>query len=124
MQLTPEELNGETCAHEVAELLRAWSEGDRASLENIMPLVHLELHRLARRYMGGEQAGHTLQTTALVHEAYLWLVGTSPKNWQNRSHFFAVSAQSDASQSGRFRTCTSEPQARRRRKANFTGRNS
>src|SRR5262245_7133265 len=93
MQLTPEDLNRQTSAHEITELLRAWSEGDRASLEKLMPLVYQELHRLARRYMGGEQAGHTLQTTALVHEAYLRLVGASPKNWQNRVHFFAVSAQ-------------------------------
>jgi RNA polymerase sigma factor (TIGR02999 family) len=93
MQLSPEELNHETSAHEVTELLRAWSEGDQASLEKLMPLVYQELHRLARRYMGGEQAGHTLQTTALVHEAYLRLVGAAPKTWQNRVHFFAVSAQ-------------------------------
>lgn len=80
--------------HEVTDLLRAWSEGDRASLEKLMPLVYQELHRLARKYMGGEREGHTLQTTALVHEAYLRLTGASQKiPWQNRAHFYAVSAQ-------------------------------
>src|SRR5262245_16044503 len=79
--------------HEVTELLRAWSEGDRASLEKLTPLVYAELHRLAQKYMGGERVGHTLQATALVHEAYLRLIDTSRVRLENRAHFFAVSAQ-------------------------------
>ena len=79
--------------HEVTELLQAWSEGDQASLEKLTPLVYQELHRLAQRYMGGERADHTLQATALVHEAYLRLIDASQMRWQNRAHFFAVSAQ-------------------------------
>ena len=78
---------------EVTELLLAWSEGDRSALEKLMPLVYNELHRLAHRYMGRERAGHTLQTTALVNEAFLRLIDLSNVRWQNRAHFFAVSAQ-------------------------------
>jgi len=80
-------------AHEVTQLLQAWSEGDEGALQKLMPLVYKELHRLARRYMGGERSGHTLQTSALVNEAYLRLVDVQKVNWQNRAHFFAVSAQ-------------------------------
>jgi RNA polymerase sigma-70 factor, ECF subfamily len=79
--------------HEVTQLLQAWSSGDERALEKLMPLVFDELHRLARRYMAGERPGHTLQTSALVNEAYLRLVDTRNLNWQNRAHFFAVSAQ-------------------------------
>ena len=80
-------------AREVTELLLAWSRGDQTSLEKLTPLVYRELRRLAHRYMGGERAGHTLQATALVHEAYLRLVDAPQMRWQNRAHFFAVSAQ-------------------------------
>lgn len=83
----------EVPAHEVTQLLRAWSEGDERALEKLMPLVYEELHRLARRYMAGERPGHTLQTSALVNEAYLRLVDVKNLNWQNRAHFFGVSAQ-------------------------------
>ena len=83
----------EVPAHEVTQLLRAWSEGDEQALEKLMPLVYEELHRLARRYMAGERPGHTLQTSALVNEAYLRLVDVKNLNWQNRAHFFGVSAQ-------------------------------
>lgn len=79
--------------HEITELLLAWSAGDRAALEQLAPLVHQELHRLARGYLRGERAGHTLQTTALVNEAYLRLIDATRMRWQNRAHFFAVSAQ-------------------------------
>lgn len=79
---------------EVTQLLLAWSDGDRGALEKLAPLVYEELRRLARRYMAGERAGHTLQTTALVNEAYLRLIDGSQVRWQNRAHFFAVSAQS------------------------------
>lgn len=74
-------------------LLVAWSEGDEAALEQLMPLVHEELRRLARRYMAGEQQGHTLQATALVNEAYLRLIEVKRVRWQNRAHFFAMSAR-------------------------------
>jgi RNA polymerase sigma factor (TIGR02999 family) len=78
---------------QVCELLRAWSDGDTSALERLAPIVYDELHRLARRYMRGERPGHSLQTTALVNEAYLRLVGYERMQWQNRAHFFAVSAQ-------------------------------
>ena len=77
----------------VTGLLLAWSDGDQAALEKLMPLVYAELHRLARRYMRRENAGHTLQTSALVNEGYLRLNEAHRVRWQNRSHFFAVSAQ-------------------------------
>jgi RNA polymerase sigma-70 factor (ECF subfamily) len=77
----------------VCELLRAWSDGDTSALERLAPIVYDELHRLARRYMRGERPGHSLQTTALVNEAYMRLVGYERMQWQNRAHFFAVSAQ-------------------------------
>ncbi len=78
---------------EVTGLLLAWSAGDQAALEKLMPLVYAELHRLAKRYMRREYAGHTLQTSALVNEAYLRLIDAHGVRWENRAHFFAVSAQ-------------------------------
>jgi RNA polymerase sigma factor (TIGR02999 family) len=78
---------------EVTQLLLAWGEGAQAALEKLTPLVYEELRRLAHRYMAREQPGHALQTTALVHEAYLRLVDGKEVRWQNRAHFFAVSAQ-------------------------------
>lgn len=78
---------------EVSQLLRAWSSGDEAALQQLVPLVYEELHRIARRYMRRERKGHTLQTSALVNEAYLRLVDWKNVEWQNRAHFFAVSAQ-------------------------------
>ena len=83
----------ETPAHDITQLLQAWSEGDERALDKLMPLVYRELHRLAQRYMAHERPGHTLQTTALVNEAYLRLVDAGKVNFQNRAHFFAVSAQ-------------------------------
>jgi RNA polymerase sigma-70 factor (ECF subfamily) len=80
-------------AHEVTELLQAWSAGDREALERLTPIVHAELHRIAKRYIGRERAGHTLQTTALVNEAYIRLIDWKNVRWQNRAHFFGVSAQ-------------------------------
>ena len=77
----------------VTQLLQAWRQGEDKALEELLPLVYQELRRLARRYMFGERQGHTLQTTALVHEAYLRLVNSQQVNWQNRAHFFAISAQ-------------------------------
>ena len=78
---------------QITGLLLAWSDGDRAALEKLMPLVYVELHRLAKRYMRREHAGHSLQTSALVNEAYLRLVDAQNVHWQNRAHFFAVSSQ-------------------------------
>jgi len=78
---------------EVTQLLLAWSRGEPAALEKLVPLVHAELSRLAHHYMAGERTGHTLQTTALVNEAFLRLVDSSQVRWQNRAHFMAVSAQ-------------------------------
>ena len=78
---------------EVTQLLIDWSSGDQAAFEKLVPLVHAELRRVARRYMVGERAGHTLQATALVNEAYLRLVDQNRIHWQNRAHFFAISAQ-------------------------------
>jgi len=74
-------------------LLKAWGRGDQEALNELIPLVHQELRRLAHGYMAGERAGHLLQTTALVHEAYLRLVDCQQVRWQDRVHFLAVSAQ-------------------------------
>jgi RNA polymerase sigma-70 factor (ECF subfamily) len=79
--------------NEVTELLRAWSAGEEAALEKLMPLVYAELRRLAHRYMRGEHLGHTLQTSALINEAYLRLIDSGRVKWQDRAHFLAVSAQ-------------------------------
>ena len=78
---------------EVTQLLANWSQGDRAALEELTPLVYEELHRLAHYHMSGARPDHTLQTTALVNEAYLRLADQSSPNFQNRAHFFAVSAR-------------------------------
>jgi RNA polymerase sigma-70 factor, ECF subfamily len=77
----------------VTELLTAWSGGDRSALDALVPLVHDDLKRLARRFMAGERSDHTLQPTALVHEAYVRLVNERGMRWQNRAHFLAVAAQ-------------------------------
>ena len=77
---------------ELTQLLIAWSDGDRAALEKLTPLVYEELRRLAHSYMNRERKGHTLQTTALVHEAYLRLFNREQMHWQNRAHFFAIAA--------------------------------
>ncbi len=78
---------------DVSKLLRAWSDGDQRALEGLTPIVYAELRRLAHHYMKGERTGHSLQTTALVHEAYMRLVGYKRMQWQNRAHFFAISGQ-------------------------------
>ncbi len=79
--------------HQVTQLLIEWSNGNKAALDKLMPLVYEELHRLAHRYLSRERPNHTLQTTALVNEAYLRLVDRENVHWQNRAHFFAISAQ-------------------------------
>ena len=78
---------------EITGLLRAWSEGDRAAFDKVMPLVYDELHRLAARYLAGERSAPSFQATALVNEVCLLLLGWDAMQWQNRGHFFAVSAQ-------------------------------
>jgi RNA polymerase sigma-70 factor (ECF subfamily) len=78
---------------DVSTLLQAWSGGDQKALDRLTPIVYHELHRLARRYLRGERTGHSLHATALVNEAYLRLVDYKRMRWQNRAHFFAVSAQ-------------------------------
>ncbi len=77
----------------VTELLLAWGGGDKSALDRLIPIVHDELHRIARACMAGEKAGHSLQATALVNEAYLRLIETRGVNWQNRAHFLAMAAR-------------------------------
>ncbi|MGC1452555.1 MAG: sigma-70 family RNA polymerase sigma factor [Candidatus Sulfotelmatobacter sp.] len=79
--------------HEVTQLLKAWRTGDEQALEKLTPLVYERLRRVAQKFMAGERPGHVLQTTALVNEVYLKLVDCGQMNWQDRAHFFAVSAQ-------------------------------
>jgi len=78
---------------DVTQLLRRWAHGDRGALDELMPLIYRELHKLAKRHMTQQEAGHTLQTTAVIHEAYLKLGGSSDKDWENRAHFFGVAAK-------------------------------
>jgi RNA polymerase sigma factor (TIGR02999 family) len=78
---------------QVTQLLMKWSDGDKAALDELIPIVHAELRRLARIYMGRERRGHTLQTSALINEAYVRLVDQENVQWQDRAHFFAVAAQ-------------------------------
>ncbi len=80
-------------SHEVTQLLNQWSNGDQAALDQLMPLVYGELRQMARRYMARQNPGHTLQTTALINEAFIKLVGQQDKHFQNRAHFFGVAAQ-------------------------------
>lgn len=82
----------QTQTHELTQLLVDWSNGDKAALEKLLPLIEQELRRLAHRYMSRERAGHTLQTTALVNEAFVRLVNRRNVNWQNRAHFFGIAA--------------------------------
>jgi RNA polymerase sigma-70 factor, ECF subfamily len=82
-----------THPHQITQLLAEWSDGNQAALDELYPLVYQELRRLARRYMSRERKGHTLQTTALINEAYVRLVDQRNVHWANRSHFFAISAQ-------------------------------
>jgi RNA polymerase sigma factor (TIGR02999 family) len=79
--------------NQVTTLLVRWREGDREALEQLMPLVYDELRRLASHYLRQERSDHTLQSTALVHEAYLRLAGQNPPQWQNRAHFFGIAAR-------------------------------
>ena len=80
-------------SHDVSRLLARWKDGDEAALQELVPIVHDELRRLARRQMAGERPGHTLQPTALVNEAYLRLANLKQMQWQDRAHFFAMAAR-------------------------------
>jgi RNA polymerase sigma factor (TIGR02999 family) len=80
-------------SEEITRLLQAWTDGDREAFEKLAPLVYKQLRRLAMRYLRQERAGHTLQTTALVNEAFVRMIRWQSVPWQNRAHFFAVSAQ-------------------------------
>ena len=80
-------------SHAVTELLLAWSEGEQTALDKLVPLVYAELRRIAHRYLNRERRGHTLQTAELVNEAYLRLIDATQVRWQDRAHFFAISAQ-------------------------------
>ncbi|MEO6334693.1 MAG: sigma-70 family RNA polymerase sigma factor [Pyrinomonadaceae bacterium] len=80
-------------SHQLTEILQKWSDGDAEALDKLTPVVYAELHRIAKRYMGRERRDHTLQTTALVNEAYVRLIDWKNAKWQNRAHFFGVSAQ-------------------------------
>jgi RNA polymerase sigma factor (TIGR02999 family) len=84
---------GAATPQDVTLLLEAWSRGDASALEKLVPLVYRELHLRARRAMARERDAHSLQTTALIHEAYLRLVGSAPVDWESRSHFFAIAAR-------------------------------
>jgi RNA polymerase sigma factor (TIGR02999 family) len=93
MQTEDEEHGANSSSVEVSQLLRAWSDGDRSALDKLTPIVYEELRRLARCHLRGERGGHSLQTTALVNEAYMRLVDYNRMQWQDRAHFFAASAQ-------------------------------
>ena len=86
-------ISGLGAAANPTTLLLAWGRGDETALDQLIPLVHDELRRLARRHMAGERAGHTLQATALVNEAYLRLIEVNQVRWQNRAHFFAMASR-------------------------------
>ena len=83
----------QTASQDITQLLLAWGDGDKQALDKLMPFVYDELRRLAKNYMRNQRSDHTLQTTALVNEAYLRLIDSSQVRWQNRTHFFAISAQ-------------------------------
>jgi RNA polymerase sigma factor (TIGR02999 family) len=85
--------DGPGASHAITRLLVDWRNGDEAALEQLIPLVHEELRRVARRHMAHERAGHTLQATALVNEAYVRLIDIKQVNWQDRAHFFAMSSR-------------------------------
>lgn len=81
-----------TSPHEITQWLQAWRNGDQAALEQLLPVVYQELHKLAHAYLNRERSDHTLQPTALIHEAYLRLLGQHIEQWQNRTHFYGVAA--------------------------------
>ena len=88
-----QECQGLQSSQNLTGLLMAWNNGDQSALEQLAPMVHDELHRMARRYMSGERRGHLLQPTALVNEAFIRLIGWKNVEWKNRAHFYGVSAK-------------------------------
>src|ERR1041384_235979 len=86
-------INFRALAHELTQMLEAWSDGEEEALDKLAPLVHAELYRLAKRYMSRERPDHLLQTSALINEAYVRLIDWKAVRWQNRAHFFGVAAQ-------------------------------
>jgi RNA polymerase sigma factor (TIGR02999 family) len=82
-----------SASHSVTKLLEQWNNGDREALDKLMPLIYEELRKMAKRYMSQQNPGHTLQTTALIHEAYMRMVKQKEKHFENRAHFFGVAAQ-------------------------------
>ncbi len=106
---------------QVTQLLVAWGGGDRAALEELMPLVYEELRRLAHQYISRERPGHTLQTSALVNEAYLRLVDQKNIRWQDRAHFFGIAARLMRQVLVDIRPPTTLHQTRRRRAPNLFG---
>jgi hypothetical protein len=120
----PESVRGPAGAHEVTRLLADWSRGDEAALQTLTPLVYKELRRLAHRYMEGQSPDRTLQTTALVHEAYLRLVDQDAPTFTNRSHFFCHRREGDAPDTGRSRQVATASKTRRGCRQSRTGRNS
>lgn len=86
-------MSAQTSSHQVTELLARWREGDSGALDSLVPIVYVELRKLARSYLRRERPDHTLQSAALVHEAYVRLASNSYPDWQNRTHFFGVAAR-------------------------------
>lgn len=87
------ESKSEISSHEVTRLLVSWSDGDKSALDTLLPLIYRSLQKIARNHLNRERSSHTLQTTALVHEAYLKMVDQNSVDWKNRSHFFAIASQ-------------------------------
>lgn len=87
------EIKSDAGSHEVTQLLISWSDGDRSALDKLLPLIYRSLQKIAHTHLSRERSSHTLQTTALVHEAYLKMVDQTSVHWKNRSHFFAVASQ-------------------------------
>ena len=109
-------------AHSVTQLLEQWNHGDREALDKLMPLIYEELRKMAKRYMSQQNPGHTLQTTALIHEAYLRMVKQKEKHFENRAHFFGVAAQAMRHILVDYARATTYSQARRRSPSNLSGR--
>lgn len=91
--MSEEEVKSETNSHEVTQLLISWSDGDKSALDKLMPLIYRSLQKIAHLHLNRERSSHTLQTTALVHEAYMKMIDQNSVHWKNRSHFFAIASQ-------------------------------
>ena len=108
-------------SREITRLLRAWSQGDQRALEELAAIVYKELHRVAHRYMSREPRGHTLQTTALINEAYVRLIDSGDMNWQNRAQFFGVCAHLMRQILTDFARVAAQQEARTRRSMRVVG---